>query len=150
MKCNSDKDKEIEDYLCDVCTRPAAQKMKCYIQHGKISTYDHCRNVVEFSCWIDKVLHLRADRGTLVKGAMLHDLFLYDWHDGSHRLHGFTHAEEAARNAERLFGVDQATRHVISSHMWPLNLTHIPRSREAWIVCGADKMVSLYESIFGR
>lgn len=148
MKRNSDK--EIEDYLCDICTQPAAQEMKRYIQHGKISTYDHCRNVVEFSCRMDKALHLHADRGTLAKGAMLHDLFLYDWHDGSHRLHGFTHAEEAARNAERLFGVDQATRHVISSHMWPLNLTHIPKSKEAWIVCCADKMVSLYETVFRR
>ena len=148
MKRNSDE--EIEKILRDICVQPSAQEMKRYVQHGKISTYDHCRNVAEFSCRMDKTLHLHADRNTLVKGAMLHDLFLYDWHDGSHRLHGFTHAEEAAGNAERIFGVDRATRHVISSHMWPLNLTQIPRSREAWIVCCADKMVSLYETIFER
>ena len=148
MKRNSDE--EIEKILRDICVQPSAQEMKRYVQHGKISTYDHCRNVAEFSYRMDKTLHLHADRNTLVKGAMLHDLFLYDWHDGSHRLHGFTHAEEAAGNAERIFGVDRATRHVISSHMWPLNLTHMPRSREAWIVCCADKMVSLYETIFER
>ena len=35
---------------------------------------------------------------TLIKGAMLHDFYLYDWHaqdNGEHRWHGYHHAEKA-------------------------------------------------------
>ena len=147
---NSNPDEEIEHILSDICSHPATREMKRFIQHGRISTYEHCRNVAELSYRMGKTLHLHVDRNTLLKGAMLHDLVFYDWHDGSHRLHGFTHAEEAAGNAERIFGVDKATRHVISSHMWPLNLTQIPRSKEAWLVCCADKLAAIYETIFRR
>ena len=50
-------------------------------------------------------LRLRVDMESLIRGALLHDYFLYDWHDGEkeHNLHGFRHAERALRNAERIF-----------------------------------------------
>ena len=42
----------------------------------------------------------------LVRGALLHDYFLYDWHTrksakGLKELHGFSHPETALRNAGR-------------------------------------------------
>ena len=39
---------------------------------------------------------------------------------------------------------------MIRSHMWPLNPERVPRSKEAWIVCVADKLVSLHETLFRR
>ncbi len=129
------------------------RKMSQYIQHGKVSTYDHCCRVADLSSRINRRLRLHADEETLLKGAMLHDYYLYDWHEkdgGTHRLHGFRHPEKAARNADRDFGIDARTEHVIQSHMWPLTLRHMPRSREAWIVCLADKYVSLLETLFER
>ena len=47
-------------------------------------------------------------------------------------------------------GVDEDTAKVIHSHMWPLNLTRLPASKEAWIVCIADKCCSLHETLFRR
>ncbi|MBR7091618.1 MAG: HD domain-containing protein [Clostridia bacterium] len=126
------------------------QQMKQYVQHGRVSTFAHCESVAALSRKIDKALHLHADAGTLLTGALLHDFYLYDWHDGGHRLHGFRHAELAARNAARCFGVSRPVQHVIRSHMWPLNISRIPHSRETWIVCVADKCVSLYETVFRR
>ena len=129
------------------------QKMKDFIQHGRVSTLEHCENVARLSYEIDRHLSLDSDINVLMTGAMLHDFYLYDWHeggDGSHYLHGFTHAERACENAERLFGIDGKTAHVIYCHMWPLNPERIPMSREAWIVCIADKLVSLHESLFRR
>ena len=128
-------------------------QMKQYVQHGNVSTYDHCENVARLSYRIDKRLHLHCDPDVLLTGAMLHDFYLYDWHrpdGGSHRLHGFRHARAAADKAKEVFGIDGKTEEVISSHMWPLNIGKVPGSREAWVVCIADKCASLYETVFRR
>ena len=142
-------DKVLGDLLEDsrVC------RMKDYVQHGSITTYDHCRNVACLCQKIGRRLRLKADEEVMLKGAMLHDYFLYDWHENyfdENGWHGFSHADIAAQNAKEDFGIDAQTRHVIQSHMWPLNITHIPRSREAWIVCLADKCVSGLETIQRR
>ena len=39
---------------------------------------------------------------------------------------------------------------IIQSHMWPLNPTDMPHSREAALVCMADKMSSSYETVLER
>ena len=129
------------------------KRMKDFTQHGSVSTFDHCKAVTKLSLGIDKKLHLHSDKKVLITGAMLHDFFLYDWHDKTRpgqKVHGYTHAAQAAKNARRHFNIDKPTHHVIHSHMWPLNITRVPRSREAWIVCTADKIVSLRETLMTR
>lgn len=65
---------------------------KNYIQHGSISVYTHCVNVARMSVKIAKWLPIQVNMDALVIGALLHDYFLYDWHDGKGRhFHGFTH-----------------------------------------------------------
>ena len=39
---------------------------------------------------------------------------------------------------------------IIVSHMWPLNITKVPKSREALILCVADKCIALRETLFER
>lgn len=144
---------EINRILRDVKADPKVQEMKKFIQHGEVSTYEHCGNVARLSYKINKKFSLNSDVKVLLVGAMLHDFYLYDWHDfdnGEHLLHGFTHPAAASRNAEKYFDIDDRTRHVISTHMWPFNPVRIPLSREAWIVCIADKCVSLHETVFRR
>ena len=141
------------DILDDLLEDERVCRMKDYVQHGSITTYDHCRNVAMISQKINRRLHIKADEETMLRGAILHDYYLYDWHD-NHRdengWHGFSHAEVAMRNAKEDFDIDQPTGHVIRCHMWPLNITHIPRSRAAWVVCAADKFVSGLETILER
>ncbi len=130
-----------------------ARLMRGFTQHGDTSTFTHCENVAKMSEKIDEKLGSRCDREVLLTGAFLHDYYLYDWHrkdGGAHRLHGFSHAEQARRNAAETFGVDERVQHVISCHMWPLNLTRMPRTREAWIVCLADKWCAIREAVSGR
>ena len=108
------------------------QSMHGFVQHGRTSTYEHCMNVVKLSFWINKHLHLSANERALLAGALLHDFYLYDWHEKStwHRWHGLGAKQE----------------NIIRSHMWPLIPWQIPKSREAVIVCLADKCCSLYET----
>lgn len=128
------------------------QEMKNYVQHGKISTYDHVESVTRLSYWINRRLHIGADERVLTAGAFLHDFYLYDWHltDDGNGLHGFSHSTTAKRNAIKHFGVGLKTQGVIECHMWPLNITKIPKSREAWIVCLADKCISTKETLLCR
>lgn len=137
---------------------PAVKQMRRYIQHGSVTTYEHCRNVVLVSFWLNRRLHLGADETALAVGALLHDFYLYDWHRRktfkglSHlfEMHGFTHPQRACANAERVFNITPKEQNIISSHMWPLTLRCVPRCREAVIVCLADKYCALVESMFQR
>ena len=66
-----------------------------FVQHGDTTVLLHCVAVAYFSLWLVNFLHIRCNEKSLVRGALLHDYFLYDWHtpDPSHRLHGFHHAD---------------------------------------------------------
>ena len=144
---------EMQTIISAIQSDEHVQEMKNYIQHGSVTTFEHCERVARLSYKIDKLLSLHSNQNTLLTGAMLHDFYLYDWHNkdnGEHRLHGFSHAEKACKNAKKYFDIDEDTMKVINSHMWPLNLRRIPSTKEAWIVCVADKCVSLQETLFRR
>ena len=88
----SKPDREFAETLRDLKQDPRVQSMKNYCQHGAVSTYSHCNAVAKLSHRLNQRLHLHANPETLLKGAILHDFYLYDWHtpgDGSHRWHGF-------------------------------------------------------------
>ena len=125
---------------------------KGFIQHGSTSVYEHCFHVACESLMLASRMRRAVNERAMVRGALLHDYFLYDWHHTpeGHGLHGFTHPAVAADNARRYFRANARTCGVIASHMWPLTLRHIPTSREAWLVCAADKYVSLKETLFHR
>ena len=55
-------------------------KMKEYVQHGDVSTYDHAVLVAFYSCMLACRLRLKYDERALIRGALLHDYYLYDWH----------------------------------------------------------------------
>lgn len=86
-------------------------------------------------------------KGVWVRGALLHDYFLYDWHQPhkEYGLHGFTHPSTALRNAVQDFDLNAVERNIIARHMFPL-VPIPPRYRESVIVCLADKFCSLNET----
>ena len=141
---------DFSDLVDEISTDERCLRMKQYTQHGNVSTYDHCMNVARTSYRLGKLLRLRLNEKELVRGAFLHDYFLYDWHHHDGRWHGFTHSDSAARNAAEDFDISPREENIIKSHMWPLTLRHLPRSREAAIVCIADKLCSAKETLFQR
>ena len=137
----------IGKYLND----PHVQQMKEYIQHGSISTYKHAINVTKIAYRINKKLGLNADLEVLLTAALLHDFYLYDWHDRPNGdLHGYKHPKRAVKKAVEIFDVNEEVQAAIESHMWPLTLRSKPKSPEAWIVCSADKIASTCETLWMR
>ncbi|HBT18636.1 MAG TPA: HD family phosphohydrolase [Clostridiaceae bacterium] len=126
-------------------------EMKKYIQHGDTTTYDHVLAVARAAFKLSKKLPFGVSEMSLLKGALLHDFYLYDWHEQDpqrKRFHGLHHHRTAHKNACRHFHLTPLEEDIILRHMWPLTLK-MPRSREGWLVCVADKWVSL-EDTFRR
>ena len=120
------------------------------IQHGNVSVRRHAINVARYSLLIDEKLGIKCNKRDLIRGALLHDYFLYDWHDKDHisplRLHGFFHPGIALRNAEKEYRLSTKEKDIIRKHMWPLTIVP-PKCREAWVVSMADKYCSLMEAL---
>lgn len=118
--------------------------------HGQYSVYEHSIRVTALCIKITNQFHIPVNMRCLVRGALLHDYFLYDWHkfDKSHQLHGFSHAKCAMRNAERDFKLTAIEKNMILAHMFPMNLT-VPQYRESIILCIADKICATQETING-
>ena len=125
-------------------------RMKDFIQHGQVTTYDHVVDVARMSYRINRLFRISKRERELVRGALLHDYFLYDWHDWEGPLHGPYHPKAALKNAKRDFDLTKREENIIRSHMWPLTLFHYPKNREAVIVCIADKICSTRETLFAR
>jgi len=124
------------------------KKEKEFIQHGNVSVYEHSINVAIICLKIANKLQIPVDIKSLIRGALLHDYFLYDWHekDPNHKWHGFTHAKIALNNAQKEYNLTEIEKNMIYCHMFPLNF-RIPKYREALILCIADKISAAKETI---
>jgi uncharacterized protein len=126
-------------------------EMLKYIQHGSTSVYEHSVNVactsLKISFVLKKVLHFTVDEHSLVRGALLHDYFLYDWHrnESWHKWHGFRHPFFALMNAQKVCSLTPTEIDIIIHHMFPLTLIP-PHTPEGIIVMIADKICALYET----
>ena len=137
----------------DIILSPEAQVLKTFTQHGETTVFEHCLSVAKFSLlmahFLERTLKISIDKDSLVRGALLHDYFLYDWHDKTvpgRRVHGFTHPTTARKNAERDFGLNDLERDIISKHMFPVT-PFPPMHRESVIVNLADKWCALCETL---
>ena len=141
---------ELNHYAWDILHSDNFDKSKNNMQHGTISVKEHSLQVARQSVIISELLGIEHSRRDLVRGALLHDYFLYDWHkadkENPHRLHGFHHPARALRNAEYEYELTDRQREIIIKHMWPLTIKP-PMCREAWVVTAADKYCSFLETV---
>ena len=138
----------------DILRSPNFRGSAALCQHGRVSVRSHSLMVAECSLQIRQNLMrlgIESREKELVRGALLHDYFLYDWHvkDKTHRLHGFFHPGVALANAQKEYVLSEREKNIILRHMWPLTPCP-PACREAWIVTAADKYCSLRETLFFR
>ena len=140
----------LKENASDILHSENFQKTRHHIQHGTMPVYRHCLDVAKQSIQINKALGLGCSERDLIRGALLHDYFLYDWHTqdyvSPHKLHGFYHPGRALKNAQQEYQLTPRERDIIKKHMWPLTISAMPMCREAWIVTMADKWCSLMET----
>ncbi len=141
------------EFFCiiqDLVKNETVQKMRNFNQHANTSCYRHCMQVAFYTYLVCKKLHL--DYISATRGAMLHDLFLYDWHteakpDKSFRsFHAFRHPKVALKNAMQIFDLNDIEKDVILNHMWPVTV-QMPHYKETLIVTFADKFSATKETI---
>lgn len=136
----------VMSYGKDILDSDNMKLEKVIPHHGVISCFDHSLFVTYLSVWIAKRFNMKVDMSSLVRGALLHDYYLYDWHipDPSHRLHGFIHAKKALENARKEYSLTPIEEDIIYKHMFPMNL-RLPLYKETLIVCIADKFCASCE-----
>lgn len=132
----------------DILSSQNMLREKSFIQHGGLSCYDHSLFVAYMSLVIAKKMRLNVDVRSLIRGALLHDYFLYDWHvpSSSNRNHAFKHPHYAYENARVDFNLNEKERDIILKHMFPLTVKP-PRFKESYIVMLADKYCAVYETL---
>lgn len=144
-----DLQRRIQNVASDILQSENFQSTKSHIQHGNMTVNGHCMNVAKYSLAISEKLRIRCSEQELIRGALLHDYFLYDWHSPEHvplyKLHGLFHPGVAYKNASKEYKLTSREADIIRKHMWPLTIIP-PMCREAWIVTTADKWCSLMET----
>ena len=135
---------EFRQIIEEIISNEKVKEMKKYIQHGKTNCYQHCYEVAYYCFCICK--KVRLDYKSATRAAMVHDMFLYDWHNPkSHkRWHGFRHPKIACKIACQEFDLSKKEQDMIKKHMWPLTIIP-PKSMEGFILTLVDKYCTIKE-----
>jgi uncharacterized protein len=144
-KRNLREEQEFYSYIEDIVNTEPMDRMRDIIHHGDTTTFEHCLNVAYYNYKLCKRFGLNARAGA--RGGLMHDLFLYDWHDVSlSDLHGLRHPKRASENADFYYNITPMERDIIEKHMFPLTLTP-PKHRESFIITLTDKYCGALEVI---
>ncbi len=133
-------DKEFIETAKPVIGFPEVRRLAQYDHHNGKTRLGHVIEVAYLSFRIGKRLSL--DCSAIVRAALLHDLFFYDWlHEGP-RLHGFRHPAIALENARRITRLTKKEEDIIKKHMWPLTPCP-PFYMESFVVSIVDTFCSI-------
>ena len=151
------KNCEYYSYVSDILENEKVQSMKNFIQHGDTTVFQHCVNVSYYNYKLCKLLGL--DAKSAARAGLLHDFFLYDWHDyvrePGQQMHGWTHPHTALNNAKKYFKLNEIEEDVIVKHMFPLT-TKLPKYKETVCItltdkfCGALEVVDHWRTVAGK
>ncbi len=137
---------EFTNIMNELMDNEAVRELKDYTHHGNTNCFRHSMHVSYFNYKICKKLGLDAKAGA--KAGMLHDLFLYDWHDREIKLgeslHGFDHPYIALKNARKNFKLTRKEEDIIEKHMFPLT-PRFPKYKETMVIILTDKFCSVCE-----
>ncbi|MCM1523124.1 MAG: HD family phosphohydrolase [Ruminococcus sp.] len=132
--------------VADLLDSEVVQQMRQYMHHGHTTCFQHCLNVSYYNYIFCKLLSLDARAGA--RAGLLHDLFLYDWHEyvkgKGQKFHGWTHAGTALANVRKYFEITPMEADIIQKHMFPMNIA-LPKYKETVVIICVDKMCGAWE-----
>lgn len=126
-------------------------KMEQFMQHGTTTVRKHCINVAHVALFLITKFGIEVDEEAMIRGCLLHDYFLYDWHDFKieYLIHGWTHPGLSMRNAIRDFDIGETEQDIIKHHMFPMT-PFLPKTKEGWAIVFADKLCAGGETVGDR
>ena len=135
---------QLYEIIGDLIESDSIKKLDEYNQHLGISRLQHSVNVAYYSYCAAKAL--RLDYRSSARGALLHDLFFYNWKETSMTcgVHATNHPQIALKNAEQITDINKVESDIISKHMWPITLAP-PKYAESYLVSFADKFCTVME-----
>lgn len=123
-------------------SHPDVARLAQYKHHRETTRLSHCLEVAWISFLVAKKMSLNWH--ATARGALLHDLFFYDWLYEGPRWHGFRHPKISLQNAARVTALSAVEADIIKKHMWPLT-PFPPKFAESWVVCLVDTFCTLKE-----
>lgn len=134
-------------FVSDILSNPLIMQLNNYRHHRFGTRLDHCIHV-SYSCytWFKKRKYIFLKDA--VRGALLHDFFLYDSKFEKsikkHLLHGLFHPKCALNQALKSFNLTKIEKNIILRHMFPITIVP-PRYMASWLVVFYDKYWAIRE-----
>ena len=138
-------EKEFYRIIKDIVRSEEYLGMKACKHHIKGNVYDHSVKTAYLCYKHHRRFGSNIDLDEFMRGALLHDFYLYDWHDRDpvHRFHGFTHPRCALNNAlSRYPDLTETEQDMILRHMFPLTPVP-PQTKAGWLLCFYDKAAAV-------
>lgn len=145
---NQDNDILIKKFGSDILNSEEFEVALSQIHHHRSSVGDHSIHTARAGltmCNLARKAGIYIDTRKIVRISLLHDLGMLGRDDRYKNNFecGRLHPKNSAITAQKLWtDIDQKSIRAIQSHMWPLSST-MPRSKEAVILCLADKVTAI-------
>ena len=152
MKLTNERKQKLEEIYHRYLNDEKVLKMKDVPAHRGSNTYLHTFKLVKEV--MRKAIKSKKDLDleNLLIATIFHDYYLYDWRKVKDRPHphGKYHPHIAVENAKRDFDISDTAAEMMETHMWPFNLFHLPKGKEARLLCNVDTWVALKECLTSR
>jgi len=133
-------------YANDILENKYIKKLKELPHHGTVTRFEHSV-AVAYECFrLVNMLNIKVDMKSMIRGALLHDFFLYDLKKERIEKHLVRHPYIAFDNAIKEFEINKIEKDIILKHMWPMTLK-LPKYKESFIVCFMDTYCAIKERI---
>ncbi len=143
MNITNEQKKFFIEVAQSIITHEEYQKLKHLTHHHYLTRYEHCLYVA-YRSYKKGLKKNVVDLRSIIRGALLHDLYLYDRKETPVKKHLKVHPKTALDNALKYFEINNLEKDIILSHMWPIGSVK-PKYISSKIVSKSDKACSLAE-----